>query len=116
MRPSASVLALVVLLLAGCTFNTTVHRADDAPNVPRSDSAVVVTEPPRDAIRMGGATVRGNRNMAGAACVAEAVKEAKRMGATHLVVHPVETASARGVRCTSEFYYLGRIVEAPRER
>lgn len=103
-------------LLAGCTFNTTVHHAKDAPNAPRTDSVAVVTEPPRDAILLGGATIRGNRNMIGAACVAEAVMEAKRVGATHLIVRPVESSGSRGVRCTGDFYYLGRIVEGGRDR
>lgn len=109
MRLSPSRL-LPALLLAGCTFNTTVDRPGDAPNVPASDHVAVVTAPPRDAIRIGTITVRGNRNKVGAACEAEAVSAAKRLGATHLVVTPVETSAARGVRCTGAAYYLGPIV------
>ena len=101
---------LPALLLAGCTFNTTVHHVADAPNVPRSDRAIIVSAPPRDAILLGTVTVRGNRNKVGPACDAEAVEEAKKLGATHVIVHPVETSASRGVRCTGDAYYLGPIV------
>lgn len=98
------------LLLAGCTFNTTIDRPGDAPNAPRSDSAVVVTAAPKAAVLLGNVTVRGNRNMIGRACETQAVEEAKKMGATHVIVRPVESSGARGVRCVGEAYYLGPIV------
>lgn len=110
MRPSLLALAPAALL-AGCTFNTTVSRLADAPNVPRSDSAAVVAAPPRSAVPLGTITIRGNRNMDGAACATAAVAEAKRLGATHLVVHPVANDAFRGVRCTGDAYYLGPIVQ-----
>jgi Zn-dependent alcohol dehydrogenase len=100
----------VLLVAAGCTFNTTVHPVKDAPNVPRSDSVAVVTAPPRGAVPLGSVTVRGNRNMVGPACAMEAAAHARRMGATHLIVRPVETPGARGVRCTADAWYLGRVV------
>ena len=98
------------LLLAGCTFTTSVQRAADAPNVPRSERAEVVGVPPRDAILLGTVTVRGNRNKVGAACEAEAVTEARKLGATHVIVHTVDSSAARAVRCTADAFYLGRIV------
>jgi hypothetical protein len=100
-----------MVLVAGCTFTTTVNRLDDAPNTPRADSASVVAAPPRSAVPIGTITIRGNRNMVGAACEHAAIDEAKKMGATHVVVHPVESSSARGVRCTGDAYYLGPIVQ-----
>ena len=109
---AAALRLLPLALLAACTYNTTVHHLDDAPNVPRSDSAVVVTTPPHDAIRLGTIEVRGNRNKVGAACAAEAVSEARKMGATHVIVTPVESSAARAVRCTAEAWYLGRLVQA----
>ena len=102
--------AIPALLLTGCTFNTTVHQPADVPNVPRTDHAVVVSAPPRDAILLGTVTVRGNRNKVGAACADEAVAEAKKLGATHVIVRPVESSASRGVRCTGDAYYLGPIV------
>ena len=96
--------------LAGCTFTTTVDHAADAPNMPRSISAAVVTVPPRDAIRIGTVTVRGNRNKVGAPCETEAVDEAKKLGATHVIMHTVESSAPRDIRCTAEAWYLGRIV------
>jgi biotin carboxylase len=110
MRPTVLRAPLVALLLAGCTFNTTVHHLGDAPNVPRTDHALVVATPPRDAILLGTITVRGNRNKTGPACEAEAVDEAKKIGATHVIVRPVETPASRGVRCIADAYYLGPIV------
>lgn len=98
------------LLLAGCTFTTTVQQVADAPNVPRSASAAVVAAPPRDAVLLGTVTVRGNRNKVGAACEAEAVDEARKLGATHVVMHTMDSSAARAVRCTADAYYLGRIV------
>lgn len=106
----STLLVAPVLLLAACSFNTTVHHLADAPNVPRTDSALVVSEPPKGAVRLGTVTVRGNRNKIGAPCEAEAVAEARRMGATHVVVRPVETLAARGVRCIGETWYLGPVV------
>ena len=105
-----TLLLLPALLLAGCTFNTTVNHLDDAPNPPVSEHTAVVTAPPRDAILLGTVTVRGNRNKVGAACEAEAVEEARKIGATHVIVRAVESSAARAVRCTGEAYYLGPIV------
>lgn len=99
-------------LLGACTYNTTVHHLDDAPNPPRSDSAAIVTAPPRDAVKLGTIEVRGNRNKVGAACQAEAVAEARKMGATHVIVTPVESSAARAVRCTAEAWYLGQVVQS----
>lgn len=99
-----------LVLLAGCTFTTSVNRVADAPNVPRSSSAAVVPTPPHDAVLMGTVTVRGNRNKIGAACEAEAVDEARKLGATHVIMHTMDSSAARGVRCTAEAWYLGRIV------
>jgi hypothetical protein len=79
--------------------------------VPRSESALVVTTPPKDAIRLGTIEVRGNRNKVGAACEAEAVEEAKKIGATHVIVTPVQSGAARAVRCIGEAWYLGQIVQ-----
>jgi len=108
---AAALRLLPLALLAACTYNTTVHHLDDAPQVARSDSAAVVSTPPRGAVRLGTIEVRGNRNKIGAPCTAEAVAEAKKMGATHVVVTPVESGAARAVRCTAEAWYLGEVVQ-----
>jgi Zn-dependent alcohol dehydrogenase len=100
-----------LVVLAGCTFNTTVHHLDDAPNVPPSDSAAVVSVAPKSAVLLGTVTIRGNANMVGPACTAQAVLEARKMGATHVIVRPVESSGSRGVRCTGDAYYLGPIVQ-----
>jgi Zn-dependent alcohol dehydrogenase len=100
-----------LVVLAGCTFNTTVNHLADAPNVPPSDSAVVVTVAPNSAVLLGTVTIRGNANMVGPACEAQAVREARKMGATHVIVRPVVSSGSRGVRCTGDAYYLGPIVQ-----
>ncbi len=97
-------------LLAGCTFNTSVNRVAGSPEVPRSEQAVVVAKAPRDAILLGTVTVRGNRNKVGSACEAEAVTEAKKIGATHVIVRQADPTGSRGIRCTADAYYVGRIV------
>lgn len=108
MRLHAAVASIA--LLTGCTFNTTVDHVDGAPAVPRSDSAVVVATPPKSAILLGTVTVRGNAHMIGSACEQEAVSQARQMGATHVIVRPVDTSASRGVRCIADAYYLGPIV------
>lgn len=94
------------LLLVACAHQTSVTRADGAPTLPPSASVAIVAEAPKGAIALGTVTVQSNNHQGGADCEAQAVFEAKKLGATHVIVRPAESSMGRGPKCTGDAYYL----------
>jgi Zn-dependent alcohol dehydrogenase len=91
--------------LTGCAFHNAVDRAPGAPSLPPSANAVTVTTPPVGAVRLGTVTVQANNHQSGADCEAQALFEAKKLGATHVIVRPAESGWGKGPKCIGEAYY-----------
>lgn len=102
------VLLGALVLVSACAHQTSVHRADGAPNLPPSASVTVVAEAPAGAVALGTVTVQSNNHQGGADCEAEAVFEAKKLGATHVIVRPANSSLGRGPKCTGEAFYLAK--------
>jgi hypothetical protein len=105
-------LPVLVLALAGCASQTYVRRAEGAPTLPPSSNAAIVAEAPAGAISLGTVTVQGNNFQSGPACEAEAVFQAKKLGATHVIVRPANSSMGRGPTCTGEAFFLGDVMRA----
>jgi hypothetical protein len=97
---------LAAALLCGCAFQHSVERAAGAPELPPSSHVDIVAERPAKAILLGTVTVQGNNHQSGSSCESEAAFEAKKLGATHVVVRPADSSMGRGPKCTGEAYYL----------
>lgn len=95
-----------LLALTGCAFHNSLDRAPGAPTLGPSASAVAVATPPTGAVLLGTVTVQGNNYQSGAGCESEALFEAKKIGATHVVIRPADSSLGRGVKCTGTAYYL----------
>jgi Zn-dependent alcohol dehydrogenase len=104
-KSSASVL-FASLLLVGCAFSSGFERAPGAPELAPSASVAVVGEAPPGAVLLGTVTVQGNNHQGGAGCEQEAQFEAKKVGATHVVIRPAKPGIGKGPKCTGEAYYL----------
>jgi hypothetical protein len=97
---------LLVLVLSGCAFHNSFDRAAGAPTLEPSGSAVAVAAPPAGAVLLGTVTVQANNHQSGADCEAQALFEAKRIGATHVVVRPADSSLGRGPKCTGAAYFV----------
>lgn len=95
-----------LVLLAGCAFQSAYDPAPGAPKLQPSAMTVAVAEAPKGAIALGTVTVQGNNYKGGSECEAQAIFEAKKIGATHVIVRPADSSLGRGVRCTGEAFYL----------
>jgi hypothetical protein len=104
-----SVLLPAAALLTACAFHNSVDRAPGAPNLPPSSSAVTVAAAPVGAVLLGTVTVQANNHQNGADCEAQALFEAKKIGATHVVVRPAESGFGKGPKCTGEAYFLALV-------
>jgi Zn-dependent alcohol dehydrogenase len=100
------VLPLALLALSACAFQTKVQRAPGAPKLEPSASAQVVAEPPQGAVALGRVTIQGNNWQNGGGCESQAQFEAKKLGATHVVIRPANSSMGRGVRCTADAFYV----------
>lgn len=98
----------VLALLVGCAFSSKFRPTPGAPPLQPSSSVAVVAEPPQGATRLGTVTARGNNSQGGAGCESQAAFEAKKAGATHVVVRPAKTPwyAAGQIRCEGVAYYL----------
>jgi hypothetical protein len=97
---------LALTVLSACAFQTSVQRADGAPQLPPSASAVVVTQAPSNAVALGTVTIQGNNWQSGSSCESQALFEAKKLGATHVVIRPADASMGRGVKCTGDAFYV----------
>lgn len=103
---SACLLWMAVIALTGCAFQNSMQRAPGAPELQPSAGAVVVSAAPTGAVALGTVTVQGNNFQSGAGCEAEALFEAKKIGATHVVIRPANSSLGRGAKCTGDAYYV----------
>lgn len=97
---------LLPWMLLSCAFQTSMQRAPGAPELQPSATAVVVGTAPAGAVALGTVTVQGNNFQGGAGCEAEALFEAKKLGATHVVIRPANSSLGRGVKCTGDAFYV----------
>jgi len=96
--PSKRTLPILALLLSGCAFQTKVQRAPGAPHLSPSASAQAVAEAPQGAVALGTVTIQGNNWQNGGGCESQALFEAKKLGATHVVIRPPRHASISNQR------------------
>lgn len=100
-------IAIALLVAASaCAFKNSVDRAPGSPALPPSSNTIVVASPPSGAVLLGTVTVQGNNHQSGADCESQALFEAKKIGATHVVIRPADSSLGRGVKCTGAAYYL----------
>ena len=91
-----SLLSCTLLAATACAFQSSTQRVDGAPSLPPSASAIMIAEAPPGAIALGTVTVQGNNFKAGPECEAQALFEAKKLGATHVIVDLPIPHSAEG--------------------
>lgn len=94
------------LFLSACAFSSGFARAPGAPELQPSAAATVVAEAPAGAVLLGTVTVQSNNHQGGADCEREALFEAKKAGATHVIVRPAKQGFGKGPKCTGEAYYV----------
>ena len=109
-------LLVAVLALAGCAFQSSVERTPGAPVLGPSSNAVVVALAPAGAVVLGKITIQGNNWQSGGGCETEALFEAKKIGATHVVVRPAESSLGRGVRCTADAFYVASAPDSTKKQ
>jgi hypothetical protein len=98
--------ALTAAVIVGCAVPPTFQRVPTAPVLPPNENAVVVERPPSGAILLGTIELQLSISELASECQAAALAEAKRAGATHVVMPPAAPGrAARGPRCTAQAYY-----------
>jgi hypothetical protein len=105
-HPLMLLAGVIVLTTSACAFHNSVERIDGAPILPPSAEAEAVAEAPPGAVALGRVVVQGNNYQNGAGCEAQALFEAKKIGATHVVIRPADSSLGRGVKCTGDAFYL----------
>jgi len=99
-------LCLLATLTAGCV-KPVFERAADAPRLAPVEVSEVVDRPPLNAILLGTAEVQSSVYQAPEECQSAALLEAKRAGATHVIIRPaIPGTGSRGPRCRVEAYYV----------
>lgn len=103
MRRPISVLG--VLLFGACAFSSKLRPAPGGPHLTPSPAVAVA---PAGATPLGTVSVVGSSLRSGTSCEAQAVFEAKKVGATHVVVRPKKTPWYRAGQpmCESIAYFL----------
>ena len=98
----------LVALLGACASSGKFRPSGAAPSLPPSASVAVASEPPQNAQLLGVVTVRGNNSQSVAGCESQAVLEAKKVGATHVVVRPKKSPwyRSRQPECEAAAYYV----------
>lgn len=99
--------ALMAGVIVGCAVPPAFQRVPTAPKLPPNDNAIVVDRPPAGAILLGTVELQLSISELASECQAAALAEAKRAGATHVVMPPATPGRAtKGPRCTAQAYYL----------
>jgi hypothetical protein len=96
----------VLVGTVGCA-QPTFHRVPFAPTLAPNENAIVVERPPSGAVLLGTVQLELSAYRLPSDCVAQALAEARRAGATHIVL-PAATppTSTRGPKCSAQAYYL----------
>jgi hypothetical protein len=82
-------------------------RVANAPKLPPSENVVVVERPPSGGVLLGTANVQLSVNDRDDQCAETAIREAKQVGATFVVMPPVTPGTRnQGPRCTAQAYYV----------
>jgi len=98
--------AVALVGVVGCVAPT-FQRVPTAPKLAPNDNAVIVERPPSGGVLLGTVDLRLSVYKLPSECLAQALAEAKRAGATHIVVPAVTPAtSTKGPRCTAQAYYV----------
>ena len=78
-----------------------------APRLPPSDAAQVVERAPIGGVLIGTAEIQATVYQTGEECQAAVLEEAKKAGASHVVIRPgIAATASRGPRCRAEAYYV----------
>lgn len=100
----------LTLLLAACAQSRSFERFPNTPQPRPTTTAARVERAPAEAILIGTATVQAKKGQSESACATAAFEEARRAGATHVVVRSARTGWPfrwwRGPKCTADAYYL----------
>jgi hypothetical protein len=102
------IVGLVVgLLLTGCAYQTGARRAEGAPVLPASPYAEVLRDTaPAGAVVLGTVRAQGNNWQSPAACEAQLVNEARKLGANAVLTTPATSTWGRGPSCLGTAYLL----------
>jgi len=100
---------LVVVLVGavGCAAQPVFQPVPSAPQLAPNENAIVVERPPSGAVLLGTVKLELSIYKLQSDCTDQALAEAKRAGATHIVL-PIGTppTSTRGPRCSAQAFYL----------
>ena len=106
MRMRQYVRIWILAAAAGCAAPV-FQYTKGAPRLPPSADAEVVERAPMQGILIGTAEIQATVYQHGEECQAAVLAEAKKAGATHVVIRPGMAATAsRGPRCRAEAYYV----------
>jgi hypothetical protein len=78
-----------------------------APQLAPNENAIVVERPPSGAILLGTVKLELSIHKLSTDCTDQALAEARRAGATHIILPPgTPPTSSRGPRCSAQAFYL----------
>lgn len=101
------IVVAAICSVAGCASAPVYQRVSSAPVLPPSESVIVVERQPVGGVLIGTADLQLSVHQLPEECTAALLAEAKRAGATYVVMPPVKPGtSVNGPRCTLQAYYV----------
>jgi len=101
------VLVATLAAMVGCASAPVFRRVSSAPVLAASENVVVVDRPPVGGVLLGTADLQLTVHQLPEECSAQLLGEARRAGATYVVMPAVTPGTAvKGPRCTLQAYYV----------
>jgi hypothetical protein len=101
---SASVMA-ALLFGCGSAFSTQVSPVPDAPAFPPTETSAIVPAPPPKGIHLAKIDEQGNKDRNADDCTRRLQMDARKLGATHIVLGAkTDGAADKGPTCSGEAY------------
>jgi hypothetical protein len=104
-----STVAVATALLAGCgsAFNTQVSPVADAPPFPPAETSSIVPAPPPNAVHLAKIEEQGSKDRNADDCTRRLQVDARKLGATFVVVGAkTEPVADKGPTCSGEAYVV----------
>ena len=99
-------ISVVLVGVLGCA-QPIFQRVPAAPQLAPNENALVVERPPSGSVLLGTVKLQLSLYQLPSDCTAQALAEAKRAGATHVILPPgTPGTSTRGPSCSAQAFYV----------